>query len=116
MYRVSHYYRTILTVKIHYMRTFLTAISLFMRPFLSNSFKNYIVTQTQDRKMLSNTVVPRDPIYMAFGLGIGDAADLSLDILDQTKLYAVRETNNKMLGWSLVGLIITIIFIIITKK
>mgnify|MGYP003131874950 CR=1 FL=1 len=27
-----------------------------------------------------------------------------------------RETNNKMLGWSLVGLIITIIFIIITKK
>ena len=65
-------------------------------PFLSNSFKNYIVTQTQDRKMLSNTVVPRDPIYMAFGLGIGDAADLSLDILDQTKLYAVRETNNKI--------------------
>ena len=27
-----------------------------------------------------------------------------------------RETNNKMLGWSLVGLLITIIFIIITKK
>tara|TARA_R100000805_G_C3620941_1_gene124882 strand:+ start:24 stop:1868 length:1845 start_codon:yes stop_codon:yes gene_type:complete len=65
-------------------------------PFLSNSFKNYIVTQTQDRKMLSNTVVPRDPIYMAFGLGIGDAADLTLDILNQTKLYAVRETNNKI--------------------
>jgi len=63
---------------------------------LSNSFKNYIVTQTQDRKMLSNTVVPRDPIYMAFGLGIGDSANLTLDILDQTKLYAVRETNNKI--------------------
>ena len=65
-------------------------------PFLSNSFKNYIVTQTQDRKMLSNNVVPRDPIYMAFGLGIGDTANLSLNILDQTKLYAVRETNNKI--------------------
>ena len=65
-------------------------------PFLSNSFKNYIVTQTQDRKMLSNTVVPRDPIYMAFGLGIGDASELNLNILDQTKLYAVRETNNKI--------------------
>ena len=65
-------------------------------PFLSNSFKNYIVTQTQDRKMLSNNVVPRDPIYMAFGLGIGDASNLTLDILDQTKLYAVRETNNKI--------------------
>ena len=61
-------------------------------PFL----KNYIVTQTQDRKMLSNTVVPRDPIYMAFGLGIGDASNLTLDILDQSKLYAVRETNNKI--------------------
>tara|TARA_R100000664_G_C2754784_1_gene142427 strand:+ start:1302 stop:3146 length:1845 start_codon:yes stop_codon:yes gene_type:complete len=68
----------------------------FYPPFLSNSFKNYIVTQTQDRKMLSNTVVPRDPIYMAFGLGIGDSANLTLDILDQTKLYAVRETNNKI--------------------
>jgi len=65
-------------------------------PFLSNSFKNYIVTQTQDRKMLSNTVVPRDPIYMAFGLGIGNASNLTLDILDQSKLYAVRETNNKI--------------------
>ncbi len=65
-------------------------------PFLSNSFKNYIVTQTQERKMLSNTVVPRDPIYMAFGLGIGDTSNLTLDILDQTKLYAVRETNNKI--------------------
>jgi len=65
-------------------------------PFLSNSFKNYIVTQTQDRKMLSNNVVPRDPIYMGFGLGIGDPSNLTLDILDQTKLYAVRETNNKI--------------------
>ena len=46
--------------------------------------------------MLSNNVVPRDPIYMAFGLGIGDASNLTLDILDQTKLYAVRETNNKI--------------------
>ena len=27
-----------------------------------------------------------------------------------------RETNNKMLGWSLIGLIITIKFILITKK
>ena len=27
-----------------------------------------------------------------------------------------RETNNKMLGWSLIGLIITTIIILITKK
>ena len=65
-------------------------------PFLSNSFKNLIVEQTQDRKMLSNTVVPRDPIYMAFGLGMSNSTTLNLDILNNTHLYVVRETNNKI--------------------
>ena len=65
-------------------------------PFLSNSFKNLIVEQTQDRKMLSNTVVPRDPIYMAFGLGMSNSSTLNLDILNNTHLYVVRETNNKI--------------------
>tara|TARA_R100000008_G_scaffold66952_1_gene44013 strand:+ start:702 stop:2537 length:1836 start_codon:yes stop_codon:yes gene_type:complete len=65
-------------------------------PFLSNSFKNLIIDQSQDRKMLSNTVVPRDPIYMAFGLGISNSSTLNLDILNNTSLYVVRETNNKI--------------------
>lgn len=65
-------------------------------PFLSNSFKNLLVEQTQDRKMLSNTVVPRDPIYMAFGLGMSNSSTLNLDILNNTTLYVVRETNNKI--------------------
>ena len=65
-------------------------------PFLSNSFKNLIISTTQDRKMISNDVVPRDPIYMAFGLGISNAENLSLDIIDNTKLYMVREINNKI--------------------
>ena len=65
-------------------------------PFLSNSFKNLLVQQTQDRKMLSNTVVPRDPIYMAFGLGMSNSSTLNLDILNNTTLYVVRETNNKI--------------------
>ena len=46
--------------------------------------------------MISNDVVPRDPIYMAFGLGISNTENLSLDILDNTKLYLVRENNNKI--------------------
>ena len=46
--------------------------------------------------MVSNTVVPRDPIYMAFGLGFTNSSNLSLDILDETSLYIVRETNNKI--------------------
>ena len=32
-------------------------------PFLSESFKNLLVSTTQNRKMLSNTVVPRDPCF-----------------------------------------------------
>tara|TARA_R110002110_G_scaffold240613_1_gene456832 strand:- start:836 stop:2671 length:1836 start_codon:yes stop_codon:yes gene_type:complete len=65
-------------------------------PFLSNSFKNLLVEQTRDRKMLSNTVVPRDPIYMAFGLGMSNSSTLNLNILNNTTLYVVRETNNKI--------------------
>ena len=64
--------------------------------FVSNSFKNLIVDMCADRKMVSNTVVPRDPIYMAFGLGISNEESLDLNVLDETKLYIVRETNNKI--------------------
>ena len=64
--------------------------------FVSTSFKNLIVEMCQDRKMVSNIVVPRDPIYMAFGLGIDNQSTLNLNILDETKLYLVRETNNKI--------------------
>jgi len=65
-------------------------------PFLSNSFKNLIISTTQDRKMISNDVVPRDPIYMAYSLGISNTENLTIDIIDNTKLYLVREINNKI--------------------
>ena len=65
-------------------------------PVQDKAFKNLLVEQTQDRKMLSNTVVPRDPIYMAFGLGMSNSSTLNLDILNNTTLYVVRETNNKI--------------------
>ena len=65
-------------------------------PYLSESFKNLLVETCKDRKMVSNTVVPRDPIYIAYGLGFTNSADLTLDILDQTSLYIVREVNNKI--------------------
>ena len=64
--------------------------------FVSTSFKNLIVEMCQDRKMVSNIIVPRDPVYMAFGLGIDNQSTLNLNILDKTKLYLVRETNNKI--------------------
>ena len=65
-------------------------------PFLSESFKNLLVESTLERKMISNTVVPRDPIYMAFGLGMSNSSTLNLDVLNNTCLYVVRETNNKI--------------------
>ena len=46
--------------------------------------------------MVSNTVVPRDPIYMAYGLGFTNSSDLNLSLLDETGLYIVRELNNKI--------------------
>ena len=46
--------------------------------------------------MVSNNVVPRDPVYMAFGLGISNAEELTTDILDETSLILYRENNNKI--------------------
>lgn len=76
--------------------SFTVAQDKYYPPFLSESFKNLVVETCGERKMVSNTVVPRDPIYMAFGLGFTNSSNLSLDILDETSLYIVRETNNKI--------------------
>ena len=64
--------------------------------FLPGSFKNAIVNETKDRKMVSNNVVPRDPVYVAFGLGISNEKKLSTDILDHSTLILYRENNNKI--------------------
>lgn len=63
--------------------------------FLSNSFKNLIISSTQDKKMISNTVVPRDPVYMAVDLGF-DNNLTTKDVKDDTKLIIVREKNDKL--------------------
>ena len=68
----------------------------FFPPYLSESFKNLIIETCKDRKMVSNTVVPRDPIYMAYGLGFTNTSDLNKDLLEDTNLYLVREINNKI--------------------
>jgi len=65
-------------------------------PYLSESFKNLLVNTGNERKMISNTIVPRDPVYMGFGLGYTDSPALSLDILNDTMLYVVRSADNKI--------------------
>lgn len=63
--------------------------------YLSDSFKNLILDLTKPKKMISNEVVPRDPIYMAFDIGFSNA-DTSKDIYNDTKLIVVRENKNKI--------------------
>ena len=67
-------------------------------PYVSNSFKNLILDLTKDKKMISNEVIPRDPIYMAYGLGVNNSTDrnLRLSILNNTQLCIVRKNTNKI--------------------
>ena len=48
--------------------------------------------------MISNEVVPRDPVYIAYGLGVNNSTDrsLRLSILDNTQLCIVRKNTNKI--------------------
>jgi hypothetical protein len=72
----------------------LTADNLYPE-FLSNSFKNQIIDLTKDKKMISNDVVPRDPVYLALDLGF-DNVLTSKDVRNVTKLIVVREKNDKV--------------------
>ena len=76
-------------------------------PFLPSSFKNLILDITASKKMLSDQVVPRDPVYMAFTLGYG--LDPTLDVIDNTQLVVTRETQNKINKNTLKSQIIEII-------
>jgi hypothetical protein len=63
--------------------------------FLNNSFKNTIINLTNDKKIISAEVVPRDPIYMALDLGYTTGI-ITKDIYKDTKLIVVRDNNNKV--------------------
>lgn len=62
--------------------------------FLSNSFKTLIKNITNDKKIISNEVVPRDPIYTAFDIGFTNNTPSKNVYLD-TKLIITREKNDK---------------------
>lgn len=63
--------------------------------FLSTSFKNLIVELTEDRKMLSNEVVPRDPVYVAYDLGFTNGT-ATPELSQSTQLIVVRENQNRI--------------------
>jgi hypothetical protein len=61
-------------------------------PFLSNTFKNLLVSVTEDKKMISNEVVPRDPVYIAIDLGFGNTTPTK-SVYTKSKLMVYREKN-----------------------
>ena len=78
-------------------------------PDLSVSFKNLIVDLAKGKKIVSNSVVPRDPVYMAYGLGVSNKGTLEVSDLDNTKLYVVRETTNKINKGTLISRVSSLI-------
>lgn len=76
--------------------------------FTTNNFKNLIVELTKDKKIISNEVVPRDPVYMALDLGFTNLP-VSKSIYSNTKLIVVREKKDKTSKETLKNKISTII-------
>lgn len=62
--------------------------------FMSNSFKTLIKTITEDKKIISNEIVPRDPIYVALDIGFGNT-NITKDVYSESKLVIIREKNDK---------------------
>lgn len=64
--------------------------------YMPISFKNLIVDLTQDKKMVGSEVVPRDPIYVTFKIGITNQQQYTKSVTDNCKLIIVRESTNKI--------------------
>ena len=64
--------------------------------YLSPAFKNLLVDTAEDLKMVCAEVVPRDPIYMAYKIGISNSSTLNKNLANSCKLVIVRENNNKI--------------------
>jgi hypothetical protein len=62
--------------------------------YLSNSFKTLIKNITNDKKIISNEVVPRDPIYTAFDIGFTNNAPAK-NIYKNCKLIITRDKSDR---------------------
>ena len=58
--------------------------------------KNLIVDVVDDYKMIGHEIVPRDPIYNTFRIGISNQTTLNTNLADNCKLVIVRENTNKI--------------------
>ena len=62
--------------------------------YISTAQKASIINSIEDKKLVNTEIIPQDPIYTAFGLGVAtDTNDeLGVDIIGQTQLVIKRDT------------------------
>ena len=63
--------------------------------YLPNSFKNLIKDLTNDKKMLSHEIIPRDPVYMAFDVGYS-SKPASKNAYFDSKIVATLDKNTRI--------------------
>jgi hypothetical protein len=63
--------------------------------YLPNSFKNLIRDLTNDKKMLSHEIIPRDPVYMAFDVGYS-SKPASKNAYFDSKIVATLDKNTRI--------------------
>lgn len=61
--------------------------------YISTPQKSSIINSLADKKLLNTEILPQDPVYTAFGLGLSIDSDseLTSDIIDQTQLVIKRD-------------------------
>tara|TARA_R110002012_G_scaffold289133_1_gene482067 strand:+ start:599 stop:2413 length:1815 start_codon:yes stop_codon:yes gene_type:complete len=65
--------------------------------FLTTPQKNTIINAINTQKMVNIEIIPQDPIYNAFNLGLRDENELlTTDIIDETFLVAKRTLSNRI--------------------
>lgn len=63
--------------------------------YLPNSFKNLIRDLTNDKKMLSHEIIPRDPVYMAFDIGYSPTP-ATKDVYYDSKILITLDKNTRI--------------------
>jgi hypothetical protein len=63
--------------------------------YINNNFKTLIKDLVKDKKMISNSVVPRDPLYMALDFGLTNAI-VSKNLYPKCGLIITRNKNDRL--------------------
>lgn len=76
--------------------SFRTTVDDQLPEYIPTALKNLIVDITQSSKSIGVEVVPRDPVYIAFKIGISNKTIVSNSVANVCQLVVVRESNNKI--------------------